>query len=301
MFLNAITKGYAVPQKGFDASIHSVFRSAVNLKFDSRWDLLTIIASTEGDLPQGIRLDTPEDFTLQDLQINERVTCRSGILRFGKIPFAIDLRKAELWECNLSTFNFETKNAMACNAWRVVWQALNERQLTSATEVVAESLLHPQDILRSVLFQRMAEGIEALLGATSKYDFLVSSAVSSLIGLGAGLTPAGDDILVGFITGLWCSMGNDIIRKKYISNLGRILINLSHKTTDISRTYLFHAAHGQVSRNLAELAGAISGGWSSNQIFERATMAMNVGHTSGMDAVTGLLFGLAAWGGELLS
>jgi hypothetical protein len=299
MNLNAITKGYAVPQEEFEASIHSVFRSAINLKFENRWDLLTIVASRETDLPQGIRVDTPLDFTFEDLLINERVTCRSGILHFEKSALMIDLRKAELWECNLTALQFETKNTKARNAWRVAWNLLNECQLTSASEVVAENLLHPQDNNRSVLLHRMAEGIEALLGTASSYDRQVSPAVSSLIGLGSGLTPAGDDILVGFITGLKCCMGNDINRTEYISNLARTLIAHSHKTTTVSRTYLYHAAHGQVSRNLAELAEAISKGWSSQQVIERTSTAMTAGHTSGMDTVTGLLFGLAAWEGKL--
>lgn len=299
MNFNAITRGYAVPKGEFESSIHSVFRSTVNLKFENRWDLLTIVASSETDIPQGIRVDTPHDFTFEDLQINERVTCVGGILHFEKSALMIDLRKAELWEYNLTTLQFETKNMKAQNAWRIAWRVLNERQLSSTTELVAENLLHSQDNNRSVLFHRMAEGIKALLGTASSYDCLVSPAVSSLIGLGSGLTPAGDDILVGFITGLKCCMGNDINRIEYISNLARSLIAHSHKTTTVSRTYLYHAAHGQVSRNLAELAEAISKGWSSQQVIERTSTAMTAGHTSGMDTVTGLLFGLAAWEGKL--
>jgi hypothetical protein len=300
MCLDAITLGYAVPLKRFNASVHSIFQSAVNFKLDNGRDLLTMVASSETDLPQGIRVDTPQGFTFENLQINEQAICRDGILRFGKSPLVIDLRKAVSWECNLLAFNLDTISSMVCSAWRFVWRALNDRQLLSGTEIVAADLLHPQDRQGSVMFHRLADGIAGLLRATASYDLLVTTVASALIGLGPGLTPTGDDLLVGYMAGLWCRTGEDIKRKKYISNLGKTLIELSFKTTDISRSYLYHSALGQVSRSLADLAEAICKGMDSNQLYERANTAMHVGHTSGMDAVTGLLLGLAAWDGDLL-
>jgi hypothetical protein len=82
--------------------------------------------------------------------------------------------------------------------------------------------------------------------------------------------------------------------------LGEAVIHHSHQTNDISRTYLYHAARGQVSSLLANLAGAICHGESPDRLLEITEAAMQVGHTSGMDAVTGLLIGLTAWDGNPL-
>ena len=46
---------------------------------------------------------------------------------------------------------------------------------------------------------------------------------------------------------------------------------------------------------LADLAEEICRGENSDRLFAVAQSAMQVGHTSGMDAVTGLLVGLVAW------
>jgi len=73
------------------------------------------------------------------------------------------------------------------------------------------------------------------------------------------------------------------------------VIRLSHLTNAISRTYLTHAARGQVSSRLADLAEAICRGENSDRLLAAAESAMQVGHTSGMDAVTGLLIGLVVW------
>ena len=297
MNLNAITLGYAVPQNGFDASIHSAFQSAANLKLDGGRTLLTLVISSETDLPQGIRVNTPKRFTFEQLQLNERVICRDGILRFEKSPLEIDLRKAVRWVCNLSACRLETPRELFSIAWMKVWQALNERQRHSGAEIVAENLLHPQEIQGSVLFHRLANGIAGLLEATDYYNLKATGVVSDLIGLGSGLTPSGDDLLVGYMAGLYSRTGENITRINFVSYLGKILTVLSEKTTDISSTYLHHATHGQFSRNLANLAEAICKGIASNRLYAIAASAMQMGHTSGMDTVTGLLVGLRAWDG----
>jgi hypothetical protein len=129
-----------------------------------------------------------------------------------------------------------------------------------------------------------------------------SSSIEKLIGLGAGLTPSGDDLLVGYLAGLWCAVWDKSELAQSVSNLGKVVVRLSRQTNDISRTYLYHASRGQVSSRLADLAEVICRGQNSDRLLTTVASAMQVGHTSGMDAVTGLLIGLAAWeGNHLLS
>jgi hypothetical protein len=298
MYLHAITLGYAVPPGAFDASIHSAFRSAAYLKLDGDWELLTLVAASEADLPRGIRVHTPEGFTFEDLQLGEAVICRHGIVRFRNASIEVDLRKARRWDFDLSACNFDGTNPSVGTAWQLVWRALNERQLAYGAQMVGAHLLHPQDAEGSVTLRWLADGTERLLAATASYDLSVSTAISRLIGLGQGMTPTGDDLLVGYSAGLWCAIGHDPRRKEFVSNLGRTLTDLSVKTSDVSRSFLYHAALGHVSSRLAGLAEAICKGIDSSELLETANAAMSVGHTSGMDAVTGLLLGLAAWDRE---
>ncbi len=137
--------------------------------------------------------------------------------------------------------------------------------------------------------------MQALLQATRRFDLQAASAVRELIGLGTGLTPSGDDLLVGCLAGLWCTLRGDPQRIQFVSNLGETIIHQSHQTTDISRTYLEHASLGQVSSLLVDLVEAIRTGDDSDRLLNSAETAMQVGHTSGMDTLTGLLIGLAAW------
>jgi hypothetical protein len=136
--------------------------------------------------------------------------------------------------------------------------------------------------------------MRGLIDATRQYD-LNASAVEALIGLGSGLTPSGDDLLVGYLCGLWCAIQGQSQRFQFIASLGETIVSLSKKTNDISRTYLYHAAQGQVSSRMSDLAEAICYGEHPERLHEVAAAAFRVGHTSGMDAVTGLLIGLAVW------
>ena len=297
MYLHAITFGYAVPLGNFDASIHSVFHSAMNLRPSTGDGLLTLVISSKPNLPQGIRLDSPEGFSFEKFQIGEPAFCRDGILHIENSHLTVQLSGAWLWKCDLPALKFDIRNPAVSAAWRFVWDALNERQRQIGSEIIANDFLHPGNSAQASVSRKAGEAMHDLMDATRRYVLADNSAVRKLIGLGAGLTPTGDDLLVGYLAGLWCTVRNGTERIQFISSLGKSVVDLSPRTNDISWTYLYHAVQGQVSSQLANLAEAICIGGNLNNLFDVAENAMQVGHTSGMETVTGLLIGLAAWDG----
>ncbi len=298
--------------------------------------MLTLVTSSEADLPQGIRVDTPKDFSFEILHAGEQMTCRDGNLRLDSLT--VELRGARRWKCDLPTLQADPAKATVSAAWGFVWNALNERQKFSNAEIVAEdSLLHTcrcertlrsnplfsSDVsaksreeiassgrtpssqrhnptARTSVSRKAGEAMRDLLNVTRRYDSTDTSAVNSLIGLGSGLTPSGDDLLVGYMAGLWCAVRDKSERVQFVSDLGDAIIRHSKQTNDISRIYLYHASLGQVSSLLANLAEAICMGVGLDRLLAVAENAMRIGHTSGMEAVTGLLIGLTAWDGNHL-
>jgi hypothetical protein len=293
MYLPAITIGYAIPNKNFDATVHSVFRSALNLRLNKKNKLLTLLVSSEADLPQGIRLDTPDEFSFEKFCVGEQVTCEDKNLRLNSLT--IDLHNARRWQCDLSALDVDTTTPSFSSAWNFVWDALNKRQKLSNAEIIAEELFRLDESARANVSRKVGEAMRDLVHATRRCELSDTSAIKQLIGLGSGLTPTGDDLLVGYLAGLWCTVQNKIERTQFIACLGKRIIRFSRETNDISRTYLYHAAQGQVSSRLANLAEAICSGENREHLLETAEAAMSVGHTSGMDAVTGLLVGLTVW------
>lgn len=299
MRLKALSLGYAIPDSDFLAHIHSVFTSTMNLKVDESTDLITLINSNETDLPQGIRVDDPTNFAFNGFQVNGQVGCQAGILRFAGSELEIDLTRAERWQCDLRHLCNEGDPERFLVSWNLVWKILNDRQIEFKADIIADSVINPREGSPSLFSERLNDGISTILRSAGKLDpGLANEAVSILVGLGAGLTPAGDDFLIGFMTGLICRSGSDRNRELYIARLGETIQSNLKRTNDISRTYLKHAGLGQVSRNLAELAEAICGGWNDDRLYVRMKSAMNTGHSSGMDTVTGLLVGLGVWDGN---
>src|SRR5688572_9359016 len=128
MYLPAISMGYAVPVENFDATVHSAFHSALNLRLIEEGGLLTLVTSSEGDLPRGIRLETPEGFSFEKFRTGETVVCRDGILNFENSSLTVELNGARRWKCDLPALKFSPTNPAASAAWSLVWNALNKRQ-----------------------------------------------------------------------------------------------------------------------------------------------------------------------------
>jgi hypothetical protein len=298
MRLRAESIGYAVPCVDFEARIHSVFQTAVNLRPAHQDLLLTIVVAGEADLPQGIRLDSPDDLPFEQLIVGKSVFCRDETLFFEDSDLQVDLHQCKQWQCDLPALAIDLSNPAVGEAWKFVWKLLNERQVKLGAEIVAEALFHPDGMAGSAISRRVGKAVRILVEAARNHQPDNLSVLTQLIGLGTGLTPCGDDFLVGYLAGLWCTVRESVERRRFLSELRRAVIQLSAKTNDISRTYLEHAANGQVSSRLEELAAAISKPKSLAQVLTATEAAMHTGHTSGVDGVTGLLSGLATWEGE---
>jgi hypothetical protein len=290
--LEAICIGYAVPRCDFEAEVHSVFTSAANLRLVRSKRLVTMVVAEEADLPQGIRLNTPHGFSFEGLQTKERVTVREGILCCEHSNLQVDLRMAQRWKCSLPALAANLSDPATSSAWQFVKQMLDERRARARSGLPAGQL---------AATRRISENAKSLVAATSRYNLTEAvGVVTTLIGLGPGLTPAGDDFLVGYLTGLWCTAGENSEQIRFLSGLGKAVFLLSRRTNTISQTYLIHAARGQVSSRLDDLAKTICQGERSDRLVEAGKAAIQIGHDSGMEAVTGLLMGLSAWEDENL-
>ena len=289
MYFHAVSVGSTVPNNNFHATIQSVFESSINLRLDEEDRLITVLVSDGYELPQGIRLNS-KDVSFQSLTVGLRAVCRGGILRFDSSPLAIDLRNASIWEAEVPHIDItKPSTKQICS---LLWQALNRQQRLKQTDLVAEDLLHTDK--GSLLTRKLSQLVLALIAATKLFDADASAeAARKMIGLGPGVTPTGDDILIGYLAGLW-STASDNQEITFIETFGRPLLKISIETNEISRTYLTHAIHKQFSSSLIKLLNAISEG-ETVQAQVAVKEAMRVGHSSGMDSVTGLLIALTVW------
>jgi Protein of unknown function (DUF2877) len=129
---------------------------------------------------------------------------------------------------------------------------------------------------------------QALAGRASERG--VRSAVSRLVGLGPGLTPAGDDVLAGALVAL--SAAGDLPRRTALAGAVRPLLG---RTSTLSASYLRHAAEGRAMPELARFLAAVAGGRAVGAVVEDL---LRVGASSGVALASGAVLGLRAAAGR---
>ncbi len=282
MRLVALRIGTGVPTRPFTGVVRSVFVNAAILTVAD--SLVTLAPAAAGGLPGAITLDVPRGFDFARLMaVGAAAASRAGILRFAGGAASIDLRSARPWRSRLRDISLDFGSPATDSAWRSVAAAVRADGRSDAIARLAR-----RDIL-------------SLGDATRHFDLeSAERAAARLIGLGAGGTPAGDDLLVGCLVGLWSSIAGSRPRADFAAGLGKVLRGLAKRTNDVSRVYLEAAAACEASERLAAVATCIAAGMTPTTVAETAAAAIAVGHSSGADGALGLLLGLAAWGPETI-
>jgi hypothetical protein len=275
MRLAALTAGLGAEPKDFTGTVHSVFVRACNLELASG-RLLGLVERDIGAVPRGFQLATRDGFSFLDhVETGAGIGSRGGLLRIERSGLSVDLRPAVPWRSNLDKYPIACDRKEVAMAWRAAWTAL-------AVDGGAVSL------------QRQAgNAIKNLVNAvrTSQPDPIVDI-VARLIGLGDGLTPAGDDFLVGFVAGL-AALPPDRGRAAFRAAITTAILAAMPQTGAISRLYLEAAIAGEVSEPLAALATAIGRG-DAAEAARAAAIALAVGVSSGAAASYGLLLAVRA-------
>ena len=256
--LSATQIGQAVDLVRLNGKIHSVFDRACNLALEGG-GFATLINCDVALAPRAIRLATPTGFRFVELLVHGvRFACRGGVLRFAGADFSVDVRTAKSAECTLPSVSDRDFDADARIRWDAAWGALFEFE---------------------PLYRIACPGAIGLLN-----DIERRTTATTLIGVGPGLTPAGDDVLVGFAAGA-AMAGRDIC------DVVPAIAAAASRTTDLSASMLRDAMAGLFSEPVIALASAIRLGGDVRDALERLG---EVGDTSGVAAALGVLIGLAA-------
>jgi hypothetical protein len=284
MHLTALSAGRDAPRSRFNGVIHSVFEQACNLRLDDG-RLLALLAPQLGNVPHGARIAAPAGFGFaRHLTVGGPVGCRADVLRMAGL--SIDLGTAKPWQAELAAAAVDLRVPQVVLAWRTAWRMLEQRPRGGDAQVAAMSRTIDR---RGVRLARATRHLR--VGEATR-------AIEALIGCGPGLTPSGDDLIVGFVAGLWSTAGDDPAKHMFRQAICAAVAAGAEATGDISRAYLSHATRGRFAEPLATLAAGIGDGAPVGEIERLTAAALRVGHSSGRDGVLGLLLGLAAWSAQ---
>jgi hypothetical protein len=264
--------------------VHSTYRSVLNLS--TAEGLLTIASCETGGLPNGILADLGPDWRLIGLRVGMVVRASEASVRVPDAGLEIQLDGAPRWSPR-----FPSPGELAAAA------TLGWGRRAAATRAFARARastggfgpLLREDIGSDDL-QGFAGAARPILGrlvaALESGDRgAAAAAATGLIGLGPGLTPSGDDALVGIEAALHA------LDSPVAGFLSLALDDVEDRTTALAATLLRHAAAGEFAERLHTLIRALVGpdDGSIAMALDRATAW---GATSGTDSLVGVLIGL---------
>lgn len=276
-------------------SVHSVFNTSFNLSFGER--LVHIGALENGLSPFGIAIQEQQARMLVRLvRQGERVSFDFPGNRI-LLPrgLAILLQHSERLDLRISVCEMENhlpgtyrerirvELSKAGMQSGIVQSMAEQHQLLSwILDGTSEEAKASELAIRVFQLQKLAVSMDAA-EAEQAFDFW--------IGRGLGLTPSGDDLLTGLFASLELQglLSRELAQAllDYLEAYGR------KRTTDVAYEYLLYATKGYYHSSIIQLAQALQ--QPDPVVFEQALSEMEqVGHTSGIDTIIGMLAGLEA-------
>jgi len=234
-----------------------VFDRACNL-VNERGAVLSLVSERIGNGPFNVVLG--EDVCFRENLDRNAAVFHNGklLLTLGQISVVFD--RAELWSA------------------RVNWDALHE-----AKEQVFERL--PRRGLPRVPQVPPYSFIPELSTAVVRVDIpSLSTMTTRLAGLGGGLTPAGDDILVGAMLAAWIIHSPETA-KRLAHEIASLAVPL---TTSLSGAWVRAAARGEAGITWHRFLNDLLEGGAA-KIWRDTSRLLATGASSGADALAGFL------------
>lgn len=263
--------------------VQSIHRSVVNIATPD--GLLTVASPDGGGLPNGIVADLGPDWRTIGLHPGMVVCASDASIRVPDAGLEIQFDAAQRWSPRFQP------SAQAADAGAERWG-----RRSAATRTIARA-------------RASAGGFGALLGAGVAHDpartpdvarpivarlvaaletgdrSLAAEVAARLIGLGPGLTPSGDDVLVGIEAALYA------LARPSAGFTALAMDHVEGRTTALAATLLRHAGAGEFAERLHSLLAALLGP-DDEAIPAAIDRAVAWGATSGTDCLLGVLIGL---------
>lgn len=267
----------AILKSAHDGMVHSVYRKTVNLNIKNRIialqadgshlsPLSLITASSSSDM-ETLMLKKGDPVTISEDQI---VICSSSSVHH------VSCNNADRYDLLLSG----SLDTDACTELsRNIKAALSQTSAGGFEMIFSEKSNEELSLLLLAAKKYISDSF--LLYKNKKYGES-ATALLKVLGLGSGLTPGGDDFLCGVLAGLRLSgQENSCFSVALKSEIPKRLSD----TIDISAAFLSCALEGQYSMAVNSLVSVPGPG----EIFSSFS---EIGHSSGMDTLCGVLYAL---------
>lgn len=249
--------------------VHSKYKNSFNIQDEGKQQLVVITTTNYPFVPSGIYVEV-NDFSqlLTTIRVGEEINWEQQCLHFS--------------ENHLVLMHGKQYSSVIEIAEKLL-KTTQEKLFTFTNTLRKET--GSQHALNQFL-----EGVhpfnEAVQQLCSENKSQQKIGIDFLLGRGMGLTPSGDDMMVGHLAAR-------LLLKEESTKLTNLLLTelLSERslTTDVSKHYLLCGLSKRFSEPVIDLVNTLTTNSSKEQIEETVEAVIKVGHTSGVDLLAGFL------------
>ncbi len=275
-YVAAVARG--VPQRG---AIHSVFPAAANITFPGDF-VLSLNAVTAPRMPNGLQLSTPAGtFPFPVLRAGMPVLFGAQRLLIEAADCSLDLSCCSEWDPHI-----ERPGQLDMEIVEKNWEWL----LKHVAWLPVPQTGSPQGV--PLHFCSMHEEKCGGTPCGCQVDCAnVRSMAHYLCGRGVGLTPAGDDVLAGWMAVNWLLYGP----LPCFLEAGQQIMSVAKQQTHLlSQCWLGYAAAGNVAMPIKALLDALTKK-DDTRLAASTQAVLSMGATSGRDLIHGIVLGLAGY------
>jgi len=276
--------------------VHSVFERTFNILIGGV--LVGVVRSDISLHPVDMRTDVPPGETMPSLGVKKGMPVRvlESKLLVGDI-LEINIADAKIWKPPTKVEKPLAPNEISRNLELAKQTAVSRTcaeglgQLLKHLDAIERGEMPAAGDLNDVARKALPNIVGLVKAVRNGNTAAVENTAKNLVGLGPGLTPSADDMLVGFTGALgWTSrsLGKDA---DMVGKINVAIASHADRTNLLSRQLLQHAARGDVNERLGELFTAILAGPAS-KVEPLVTRIMKIGESSGIDMMVGLLLGV---------
>jgi len=265
----------------FHGYVHSVFDRTINVESIENGELYTFACQHLDNAPNTMLIDI-DRFSELAIEVNDIVYADQRIVHIGD-QLSIAMDQVTTWECQLPCFPSDIESVI--NHLAITKDMVLQRGKCGGMKPdLTSSSLFDQETSR-LLSVRSQMLQEALL------HHQVSDAcrhAAGLIGLGPGLTPSGDDFLVGLLSTFHMENSPGRIYQGF----GEEIVDIARTlTNEISYMALKQASKGRVRESITRLLHTITCG-KQEELILSLDKVLTIGSSSGTDIVYGMISGL---------
>jgi len=271
-----------LPGSDRPGSVHSVFSRAINLRWDeSGWACLLV--EPRGLCPGGVGLRR-----LPAAEVGEPIVVSRAGMAFPERSVRVRVDRASRRDLRIrrrAPFGRAEATAGSSRLRRMVAGRGHPESLLPYVLGEVQRTVHP-------LLMAAGESVAAAVRASDGRG--AALCLLDLVGLGAGLTPAGDDFLVGLLA---ASAGLGCLPRTGVVLADALPARFVGRTTEVSREMLGAACRGEFSEPTRRVVHCLAG--TEAGLRRSVGSLLRVGGGSGCDTLAGILFCLDVHGGGM--